>query len=236
MNVDAESIDNYHQHNAEDSNKEKILKPFRLLFFFAAGELYVGSENYTASCGQRRDSCGKRGVNNGGQHLHDIDIAAEFLKNTGDSRNESRHDNTCCGAEPRHDAEKVVTNGLRTYCRLMCGKQKHHISLPVQSEPDEDGLSMEQLSSEDNTLDKLLEEQDICMLLQNCKRQYTGTARLGIEAIEWKVKGLSGAEIAKMYGVKPNLVGAWISRAAGRLKQNRDFMQYFDRPVEMDSS
>lgn len=133
-------------------------------------------------------------------------------------------------------AEKVVTNGLRTYCRLMCGKQKHHISLPVQSEPDEDGLSMEQLSSEDNTLDKLLEEQDICMLLQNCKRQYTGTARLGIEAIEWKVKGLSGAEIAKMYGVKPNLVGAWISRAAGRLKQNRDFMQYFDRPVEMDSS
>lgn len=67
-------------------------------------------------------------------------------------------------------------------------------------------------------------------------RHATGTARLGIEAIEWKVKGLSGAEIAKMYGVKPNLVGAWISRAAGRLKQNRDFMQYFDRPVEMDSS
>lgn len=133
-------------------------------------------------------------------------------------------------------AEKVVTNGLRTYCRLMCGKQKHHISLPVQSEPEEDGLSMEQLSSADDTLDKLLEEQDICMLLQNCKRQYTGTARLGIEAIEWKVKGLSGAEIAKMYGVKPNLVGAWISRAAGRLKQNCDFMQYFDRSVEIDSS
>ena len=133
-------------------------------------------------------------------------------------------------------AEKVVTNGLRTYCRLMCGKQKHHISLPVQSEPEEDGLCMEQLSSADDTLDRLLEEQDICMLLQNCKRQYAGTARLGIEAIEWKVKGLSGAEIAKMYGVKPNLVGAWISRAAGRLKQNRDFMQYFDRSVEIDSS
>lgn len=130
----------------------------------------------------------------------------------------------------------LSTNGLRTYCRLMCGKQKHHISLPVQSEPEEDGLSMEQLSSADDTLDRLLEEQDICMLLQNCKRQYTGTARLGIEAIEWKVKGLSGAEIAKMYGVKPNLVGAWISRAAGRLKQNRDFMQYFDRSVEIDSS
>lgn len=59
---------------------------------------------------------------------------------------------------------------------------------------------MEQLSSADDTLDRLLEEQDICMLLQNCKRQYAGTARLGIEAIEWKVKGLSGAEIAKCMG------------------------------------
>lgn len=132
-------------------------------------------------------------------------------------------------------AEKVVSNGLRTYCRLMCGKQKHQISVPVQTEPDTDGFSLEQIPAED-PLDKIFEEQDILLLLQNCKRQYTGTARLGIEAIEWKVKGLSGAEIAHMYGVKPNLVGAWISRAAARLKQNEGFMRYFDRIVEIDSS
>ena len=132
-------------------------------------------------------------------------------------------------------AEKVVTNGLRTYCRIMCGKQKHSILLPAQSEPDENGYSFEQIPAED-MLDKLFEEQDVFTLLQKCKQQYTGTARLGIEAIEWKVKGLSGAEIAKMYNVKPNLVGAWISRAAMRLKQNQAFMQYFDRTVEIDSS
>ena len=132
-------------------------------------------------------------------------------------------------------AEKVVTNGLRTYCRIMCGKQKHSILLPAQSEPDENGYSFEQIPAED-MLDKLFEEQDVFTLLQKCKQQYTGTARLGIEAIEWKVKGLSGAEIAKMYNVKPNLVGAWISRAAMRLKQNQAFMQYFDRVVEIDSS
>lgn len=132
-------------------------------------------------------------------------------------------------------AEKVVTNGLRTYCRLMCGKQKHHILLPAHNETDEDGFSIEQLPAED-MLDALFEEQDIFLLLQNCKQQYTGTVKLGIEAIEWKVKGFSGAEIAKMYGVKPNLVGAWISRAAQRLKQNRTFMQYFGRTVEIDSS
>ena len=132
-------------------------------------------------------------------------------------------------------AEKVVTNGLRTYCRLMCGKQKHHIILTALSDPDEDGYSMEQIPAED-MLDKLFEEQDVFLLLQRCKQQYTGTVRLGIEAIEWKIKGLSGAEIAKIYDVKPNLVGAWISRAAQRLKQNHTFMQYFDRVVEIDSS
>lgn len=132
-------------------------------------------------------------------------------------------------------AEKVVANGLRTYCRLMCGKQKHHVSLPAQSEVDDIGYTAEQIPAED-FLNRLMEEQDIFQLLHNCKQQYTGTARLGIEAIEWKVKGLSGAEIAKMYGVKPNLVGAWISRASKRLRQNECFMQYFGRTVEKDSA
>lgn len=132
-------------------------------------------------------------------------------------------------------AEKVVVNGLRTYCRLMCGKQKHHVSVPLRAEPDEEVFSLEQLPAE-NTIEEFLEEQDILLLLQNCKRQYTGTARLGIEAIEWKIKGFSGAEIARMYDVKPNLVGAWISRAAARLKQNECFMRYFDRSVEINSS
>jgi len=55
-------------------------------------------------------------------------------------------------------AEKVVTNGLRTYCRLMCGKQKHHVSLPVQTDPDTDDFSLEQIPADD-PLDKIFEEQ-----------------------------------------------------------------------------
>ena len=45
-------------------------------------------------------------------------------------------------------AEKVVSNGLRTYCRLMCGKQKHQISVPAQTEPDTDVFSLEQIPPE----------------------------------------------------------------------------------------
>ena len=46
-------------------------------------------------------------------------------------------------------AEKVVTNGLFTYCRLMRGNQKHHILLPTQSKPDERGCSFEKFLAED---------------------------------------------------------------------------------------
>lgn len=132
-------------------------------------------------------------------------------------------------------AEKVVTNGLRTYCRLMCSKQKHYVSLLARSETDDIVYTVKPVSSEE-LLNRLLEEQDIYLLLHSCKQQYTGTVRLGIEAIEWKVKGLSGAEIAKMYGIKSNLVGAWISRAAKKLRQNEIFMQYFERTVENGSA
>ena len=72
----------------------------------------------------------------------------------------------------------------------------------------------------------------VLQLLHTLKAQYSGTVKFGIEAIEWKVKGLTGKEIADMYGVKPNLVGAWISRAASRLKQNSVFLQAFADRVE----
>lgn len=52
------------------------------------------------------------------------------------------------------------------------------------------------------------------------KRAYSGVARLGVEALELKIAGYSGADIAKLYGVQPNHVGAWISRAAKKLKKD----------------
>ena len=44
--------------------------------------------------------------------------------------------------------------------------------------------------------------------------------RLGVEALELKIAGYSGTDIAKLYGVQPNHVGAWISRAAQKLKKD----------------
>ena len=132
-------------------------------------------------------------------------------------------------------AFKVIVNGLRTYCRLMCSKQKRQCTLPLYSDEEDGALSLEQLSTPENPTEELIAEMDALGLLHSMKRKYTGTVKLGIEAIEWKVKGFTGKEIADMYGVKPNLVGAWISRAASRLKENPEFMRFFEDGVEKQS-
>lgn len=120
-------------------------------------------------------------------------------------------------------AEKVVSNGLRTYCRLTYNKQKRVLSLSDCEECEFDE-PMEQ-----NSFDDELIEQDILRFLQNLKSEYSGVARLGIEAIEWKVKGLTGADIARMYDVKPNMVGAWISRAVQKLRKNIVFILWMEQ-------
>lgn len=120
-------------------------------------------------------------------------------------------------------AEKVVSNGLRTYCRLTYSKQKRILSLSDCEEVEFDEPIV--LKSYDNDLI----EQDILRFLQNLKSEYTGVARLGIEAIEWKVKGFTGTEIANTYDVKPNMVGAWISRAVQKLKKNIVFILWMEQ-------
>ena len=69
-------------------------------------------------------------------------------------------------------------------------------------------------------IDELLGQMDTADLLADCKRRYSGVARLGVEALELKVKGLSGADIARLYDAKPNQVGAWVSRAKAKMRKD----------------
>ena len=41
-----------------------------------------------------------------------------------------------------------------------------------------------------------------------------------IEAMELKIKGYSGVDIARLYHTKPTHVGAWISRASEKLRED----------------
>ena len=84
---------------------------------------------------------------------------------------------------------------------------------------------------EDKT-DSLIDQIDTAALLAHCKKEYSGVAQLGIEALELKIKGYSGADIARLYHTEPNHVGAWISRAKAKLKKDAAFCRLYGGTVE----
>lgn len=125
-------------------------------------------------------------------------------------------------------ARVVVQNGLLSYCKAMCAGQARQLPLQalVESEDENNVTYLDLLSVEDFT-NATLSHMTALSLLGSVKMEYEGVARLGIEALELKIKGLSGSDIAKLYGVSPNHVGAWISRAAEKLRQNERFLMGF---------
>ena len=111
-------------------------------------------------------------------------------------------------------AKKVVRNGLISYCRRQCDKEKHYVHLEV-GEADSSAMdSFTARISQIETLD----------LLESRKTAYQGVARLGIEALVLKIRGYSITDIAGLYGVPPSHVGAWISRSAQKLRGDPAFM------------
>ena len=123
-------------------------------------------------------------------------------------------------------AQVVVRNGLLTYCKKMCRIQKPLVNLSdVPLDPGDGGGETygDHFAGED-IFERLISYTDAINLLEAVKPEYNGVARLGIEALELKVKGYSGAEIARMWGVEQNHVGAWISRAKKKLWKNERFV------------
>ena len=117
-------------------------------------------------------------------------------------------------------AHVVVKNALISYCRSIVRKNTGaDLSLEAL-----DTYAHDSALSVYDPVDRLLIDAELLELLESLKEEYLGTARLGIEALILKIKGYSGADMARMYGAKPTLVGAWISRAAKKLRQNKRFM------------
>ena len=83
-------------------------------------------------------------------------------------------------------------------------------------------VSLEDAETEQNTAPAWDNDSSLFVeqVLEYGKRTYSGVARLGVEALELKIAGYSGTDIAKLYGAQPNQVGAWISRAAKKLKKD----------------
>ena len=70
-----------------------------------------------------------------------------------------------------------------------------------------------------------LYKRELLRALQQSKGNCSGSVRKGIEAIELKMQGYSGRDIAERYHVKPNYITACISRAQKHLRQDVVFVR-----------
>jgi RNA polymerase sigma factor (sigma-70 family) len=126
-------------------------------------------------------------------------------------------------------AQVVVRNKLIDHCRRVKRIQDKtcYTSNSVPDSEDNDYNDIISLPDLENDPETKIDEVEINILLQKLKNKYSGITLKGIEAIELKIKGYSGVEIAALYGVKPNLLGAWISKAKKKIKQDTDFIAAF---------
>lgn len=119
-------------------------------------------------------------------------------------------------------AKKIVRNGLLSYCRQMCSRQRRFVYLTVgtHGELSADGKPLAPPDDFDTQIN-LIETLD---LLAYAEKKYQGVTRLGIEALKLKLEGMSVSEIASLYHVPPPHVGAWISRATKKLRSDTPFL------------
>lgn len=108
-------------------------------------------------------------------------------------------------------ASRVVYNAMIDQCR---NAQKHYgNTLSFDAAIGDEDDSHQTFLQDAGTVDDVVLAGELWKMLDEAKRTHKGAVLKGIEAIELQLKGYSGAEIARMYGVKNNNVTSWISKA-----------------------
>lgn len=127
-------------------------------------------------------------------------------------------------------AKVVIRNHLLDRCREIQSARKN---LPLVSLDAFAEMGVPEPVTPFHTED-LISDVSSSTLLSHFKNRYHGTARLGIEAMELRVRGYSCADIAKLYQKKPNYIGACISRAAEKLRRERLVREFYIACTEQD--
>ena len=141
-----------------------------------------------------------------------------------------------CRAAQRYDgrcqfstfAYTVVKNALLDHCRSIMGKQGCVVSSERVTE-DGDTISLLETLPDPQTIADAAEARELLHTLTDAKHRYRGIARKGVQAIEMQIYGYSTREIAAMYGVRTNVVSAWVSRARKLLIREVETPTYANR-------
>ena len=116
-------------------------------------------------------------------------------------------------------AGTVIRNALLDECRKAKSNYSRSLSYDASVNPDDDnGDTFAGMLGDAYDMNDRLFSEELMSIVQTAKKTCKGAVMKGIEAIELRIKGYTGAEIAQMYGVKNNNVTSWISKAAAVLK------------------
>lgn len=116
-------------------------------------------------------------------------------------------------------AAAVVKNELLNICRKLQvqWRKMPEVSLFDTLSGDESSMLFDVLAAPDETADKNAEAA-IKYEFSEIKKNHSGIVLKGIQALELRYKGYSGADIAALYHVEAKHVFAWISKAKKRLE------------------
>lgn len=120
-------------------------------------------------------------------------------------------------------ARKVIYNGLISHCRKVYQYESRFSALMTDEQDNPYPLPENHYQAD--TFAQRVELIELLDLLSFYAQQYNGTTKRGIEALSWKVQGMSISEIANAMQVPPSHIGAWISKAKSALRRNPEFRQ-----------
>ena len=123
-------------------------------------------------------------------------------------------------------AGTVIRNALLDECRKANAVYTKHLSYDASINPDDDGDTFAGMLGDTYDMTDRLFSEELMSIVQTAKKTHKGAVLKGIEAIELRIKGYTGAEIAQLYGVKNNNVSSWISKAAAVLKREHPEYAY----------
>lgn len=126
------------------------------------------------------------------------------------------------GASFRTFASLVIRNRLLSHCRMINRLQN---PLKYLDEPlhDAEGETLGDTLICSAADTQKIEDLDTLRLLLDARKNYKGITQKGIEALWMRCMGHTSKEIASYYGVMPNHISAWISRAGSKLRNDRRF-------------
>ena len=120
-------------------------------------------------------------------------------------------------------ARKVIYNGLISHCRKVYQYESRFSTLMTDEQDNPYPLPENHYQAD--TFAQRVELIEILDLLSFYAQQYRGITKRGIEALSWKLQGMSISEIADALQIPPSHVGAWISKAKSALRRNPEFKQ-----------